>query len=579
VSDAISREQAVSAASEVAVGAPDERILDPRRPRDDHHTAPLLKTGSRVARAVRAAGPLVVLVPLVQALAILWLIWERSTDVPMHDEWSMVGLVQCADQGSLRAGDFWALNTGGHRVVIPRLTTLALIELTDWHRQVIMTVNLVLVVMTGVLLLQAVRSTVRSPVVTVLLVVLVSLFLFSFTRYHNWLKPYTDKVTTGLGVAVCVWALVAWPVGRRRFSLAVVGALVASLSSVGGLAAWIAFLPAVWGTDRRRVAIWVAIALAVIGAYSVGYPFGEATGAEPGDILTIPGYVVGFLGAPIGVKQLGLAQATGLISLVLVVAGLLANQLFGVSSRPGRQSLAAWTGLALFGLGVATMGALGREGHNEGLASRYTGFSVLWWIGVVVITVVVATRLVDRLRAHEDGTPRTLLRILVGVNLVALGLVVVGAVAASTEGFRLGMNWQAEQRQHQRCVLANESAPDECLLLFGNRHLVRGGLPYLAQRRLAIFRHGDGPDESPPAPLPSSKPKKKRRQVDGTPDQRPSADARDVSTAGSALHSMGLAPLAMTSPAKRSRTGSTARDPAAADSVGRFRHGSSRRKS
>ena len=208
-----------------------------RRDNERRKTGPPWGSDRRWLAVARAARPLVVLVPLGQVLAILWLVWARSTDVPMSDEWQMVEIVQHADEGELRVGDFWRLHGDAHRLVVPRLTALVLIELTGWHRRVMMTFNVAVVVLTGILLFQAVRETFRSTAVTVALVVPGSLFILSFTRYHNWLKPFTDKIPTAFGVAVCAWALAARPVGPSRFGVAVFGAMIASLSSLGGLSA------------------------------------------------------------------------------------------------------------------------------------------------------------------------------------------------------------------------------------------------------------------------------------------------------------------------------------------------------
>lgn len=437
----------------------------------------------------RAVWPLVFLIPLLQIAAILWLIWERSTDVVMSDEWSMLPLVQHYDQGTLRVGEFWQLHGNAHRLVIPRVITLLLIELTSWHRQVIMTFNLLIVIVSAVLILRSVRSTFRSTSAMVLSVVPLSIFLFSFTRYHNWLKPFTDKIPTAFGVALCLWALSTRPVGRRHLGIAIGGALIASLSSLGGLAAWIAFAPAVWRLGHRRFGIWIAVAVTTIGAYSLGFPFGADAPTTDSALLRIPAYVVGYLGAPIGVRNLERAQVAGVLSVVLLVFNLLVYFLLGRAAKQPDEPIMTWIGLALFAIGCAGLTGIGREDNNEGLASRYNAFSVLWWVASLVITAATTARLVRAIREQAGGRARPIWWGAAWLNSTAVASILVGMVAANATGFKIATGWQEDQRQHQQCILAYKSATKECLSLFGNPAVVRPGATYLSQQHLAIFRN------------------------------------------------------------------------------------------
>ena len=214
--------------------------------------------------------------------------------------------------------------------------------------------------------------------------------------------------------------------------------------------------------------------------------------------------MLGYLGAPIAVDDLQLARAAGLVSFVLLIANLLAFWLVGKAPRQRSGSLLAWVGLVLFALGCAVITGMGRVDDNEGQASRYHAFSVLWWIASIVVASATVVRLVETIRTRVY---RRRCWGLLGANVAILLLVSAGLVRSNVEGFRQGMRWQDEQRQNQQCILAYESASDDCLRLFGSREKVRRGAAYLAERRLAIFRDGNRFEAPRPAPsTPSSSP-------------------------------------------------------------------------
>ena len=295
------------------------------------------------ARLGRWAGPLALAVPAGQLLALLWVIWTRTPTALWWDEWETVTLVQRANQGTLTFADFWALHWHTHRLVISRLIELTVIELTHWNRQVQMSVNLALALASAALLFACVRLTLQPAAATATaqaapprlaalrpeatprawwgwaLVAPLSLLLFSFAQYGDWFAPFQLAfIATVFGVALCLRALVAAPVGWGKWGLAVGGALFATLSSAAGLSVWVAFLPSVARSGRRRLALWVGLAGVVWTAYLYNYPHYFA---QPAPLL-VPSYVLAFLGAPVAYPDPYRSEVAGLLGVVLLAANI-----------------------------------------------------------------------------------------------------------------------------------------------------------------------------------------------------------------------------------------------------------------
>jgi hypothetical protein len=363
-----------TAGSATSVDGPANRMADALPAPAREHPAVLWR-GWPLARA------LAILVPLLQILSLLWLIWARTPDVPVGDEWDTAVLVHAVRQGSVRWGDFWAFHSE-HRILVPRVVNLTLIQLTRWNRQIAMTFDLAVVAVTAAFLLGCLRRAAQGTGAVLALGVPCSLLLFSPSHYENWLAPFQLAfLGTVFGAACCLWALTTQPRGARGLSLALLGALVATLSSLNGLMVWIAFLPNVRRAGYRRTLVWGCVALAAALAYAIGFTGGGKVASPLPDLL---GYALGYLGAPVGYPTLWLAQLAGLLSLALVCANLCVHALLRRDPTP----LGAWLGLAVFALACTVLTTLGRGpslGVEMALTSRYQIFGALWWVATQAI--------------------------------------------------------------------------------------------------------------------------------------------------------------------------------------------------
>ncbi len=477
----------------------EDTLVAPERP-SDSTVAARRYVGWR--RSWRVGRFVLLLTPLPLLVTILWLIWERTAEVPTGDEWVTVDLVQKYDRGALTLGDIWAYHYS-HRIPIPRLVNLTIIELTHWNRQAEMTVNLAIAIGSALLIFWCVRRTFRSTDIMLVLIAPLSLLLFSLGQFDNWMAPFQIAfIATVFGVALCMWALITQPVSWWGMLLAILGAIIASLSSLGGLCIWFAFLPTLWSGGYRRAryfALWIGVALAVIIPYSRNFPTYSKTSVSPiaTPVATLE-YMLAFLGGPagsLGVIQhpyaVGRSEVFGIGSILLMLINLAVYRVFRWDWKP----IAGWLSLAIFALGCTAMTTLGRGadlGIMQALTPRYQVFSGLWWVALVVITTMTTVRLWETRRRSEAEQRRAVRWGIVGINLILGFIACIGFLQVNLGGARDGRVWMDGVRQTQSCVFNYQIAPDGCLAghffaIKGAGAVVRTRSAYLDTQRLGIF--------------------------------------------------------------------------------------------
>lgn len=438
---------------------------------------------------------LAVCVPCIQALALLIFIWTQTPLVPWGDEWAMVPLLQHADAGTFSFADLWALHNGSHRIVLPRLTDLLLIDATHWNRQVLMTFDLGVALLAGGLIFACVYATLRKRRMAILLIAPLSLLYLSFAQYENWILPWQlTFIATIFGVSLCLYGFrrrdemdtptsgaLPW---RGAFVFALAGAVVASLSSFSGLFVWVAFFPSAARGGRVRAALWCASALAIGIPYLVG--FGGENSTSP---LHLAAFFVAALGAPIASLNLALARLFGALGLVAMGLALALCWRLKVNAR----EVEVWIELAVFSALAIVAETLGRAPYGNGFAliSRYQEFSALWWIALAVIGGVAlqhlraAGRDARLFRSERDGQ-----RIVVG-SAALLAACVAMCLVSNVAGERTAVDWLAPMRAQQACVEQTPTPTPACLAPYFLEGLVPESdaqlVAYIRAHHMAIF--------------------------------------------------------------------------------------------
>jgi hypothetical protein len=431
---------------------------------------------------------------------ILWIIWTRTATVPYWDEWATVTLVQHANAGTLSFADLWMFH-GVHRIVVPRIVDLLLIQLTHWNRQVEMTFDLTLAVASACLLNTLLSRTVGSTRLALVLVAPLSLLYFSLAQFANWFAPFQIAFTATLfGLLLALWAVTSdeQPLSWPRFGLALLGALIAMLSSLQGLMVWLAVLPTLaWHLRRAprpmgiKLLLWIGIGIEAWLVYLAGVT--HYTDRVPlRDQLT---YVLVYLGAPIGFPDAARSELFGLMGLALWPAT--AALYIGLGGRLTR--LLPWVDVAVFVALVTAATVDGRSinGTESALSSRYEIFSALWWISLVILGTLVLRQLWRGSQAGETegtanfanvrawglaawgrgiwhtlnvhGARQYLSRMrpaLLGVYSLVLVVMLASLLVANIAGLQDALLWLGVQQRNQYRLLDYQSQPDLCLKLY-----------------------------------------------------------------------------------------------------------------
>lgn len=431
---------------------------------------------------------LLLLVPFLQAVVIFWAIWSDTGSVPFADEWSWVPLLAKLHTGTLSLSDLWAPHNQ-HRDVIPRLLALPMLNLTAWNRQMLMTLNLLVGVMSTLFVVLAIRSTARSAKVNLLPLLPISYLVLSLGGAENWFLPFQITfLLTMLGAVICVWAF-AHPVPDWRVvGYGLGGGCLASLSTLGGLLVWPAFLPSVLRAGWKATAVWLATGAVIAIPYSIGLDTGPS---QHGSLFDVVGYVLTFLGTSMGTSVEG-AQWFGVFSMVALPLGI--SIYYGLTRS--LDAIHVWISAAIFGLLNAVVTAQGRAilGVAQALSGRYLAVSLFWWLGALVISGLAVQCLLER--APSSSRNRFVQpRAMVGAIGAALGvLLLISNARVNVDAYRANQLTQDRLKGSQQCVLSYQIAPDSCLRLFFPNTAYLGQLAaYLQDHKLAAFANSSQP--------------------------------------------------------------------------------------
>jgi hypothetical protein len=290
--------------------------------------------------------------------------------------------------------------------------------------------------------------------------------------------------------AICVWALGVERITRRQFALAAIGAVVASLSTAGGLMAWPAFFPVIWRGGWRQRGAWLALTLASWGLYFSSRPEIGLGSHHLSDyhLRSVVKFGFAYLGAPLGYPNMGVAVRAGEISSALIVGNVAMYWLVRRDLRP----VLPWLGLALFMLGCMALTDFGRVTRDigESLYTRHQVFSVMWWVVLLVLLGLNTELLVHALRRREQSQMLVLVTrgSVVAISVGLLALIALGFPRAAQTAWHEATVSQALQKNNQQCFVHYATADQTCLLhYFWDPSEERPYAQYLQQARLGIF--------------------------------------------------------------------------------------------
>ena len=424
---------------------------------------------------------------LLPAALLFYFVHRFGVDVPLFDEWDCFVIpLQRLAQGTLQLSDLFA-QQNNHRMLFPRLLTLANAALFHWNRIVEMYVTAVLLTLCAWILFRFVRSYWAHPL-TPLLFVPIAWMLFSWRQWENLLwgiGTMFSLLVTGAVLAFCL--LHRTRTSDRFASAAAVAAFVASFSQGGGLLVWPIGLAQLLlqrlrgGTDDRpgpgAFAVWTGAATLTgalfffrYGGLRVPWPTGLAyMTRHPGVAVS---YVATMIGSPLSDRN-PIAESLGVVVMALGAWAVFrlrrANKEL-VAAAP----LLAFLVLTLLAAVTACDYRMGL-GLGQALSSRYCSLTML---GLVALYALL-TRF-----ALTERRPATLL-----ASGGMATLLIVGAITNLVAWSRDSTGWFDSFALRAYALRNIDVVSDEAIspFLHPDPEVVRARTPFLRAHGYSLF--------------------------------------------------------------------------------------------
>lgn len=319
--------------------------------------------------------------PWLPALLPLTCILIFHIDVPYHDQWDLLPLIDAWYRNTLTLSDLLAPHNG-HQLFFPRLIMLALAITTHWQTAAEISVSLLLGGLNYVLLLRLLTPQHSPDALSLLTRAGLALAAFSLAQADNWLWGWQLQVPLCLsavlsGMLALHTVRTTWLAGL----VATVCGIIASGSFAAGMVFWIAALPLVHNRRDGLLWPWIAISMGLIFLYASWMdappPMLDSghNAHLPGAtqlLAALAGNVLVILGSLAGRFHVLAAGFMGLLAVGWLVTLL-------IQARPEARPL--WLSLALFSLGTAALVTLSRGGMGleQMLSSRYTTLMLPLW--------------------------------------------------------------------------------------------------------------------------------------------------------------------------------------------------------
>lgn len=315
-------------------------------------------------------------------LCTLALVLLLHVDVPYHDQWDLLPLLDAALRNEFRWADLLQPHNG-HILLLPKLVMLALALLTQWNTLAEVLFGF-LCMLGSWLLLQAMAAQVLSRPLLVVEKTVLSLLVFSWSQAQNWLWGWQLQIPLALLLLLCGFAALQ----RLRHDgaavlLAALCGIAAMLSFAGSLPFWPAVLPLLWQRRRWLVIPWLLLSCLLLFAYArvagmVATDDASAALPAANEILRHLRNTLALLGNLVARFNLHAATAAGLCGVLLLLW----------QARPRTATVRA-LGLSvlLFAAGTALLVSLTRSGlgDEQMLASRYGTLTLPFWVVVAVL--------------------------------------------------------------------------------------------------------------------------------------------------------------------------------------------------
>jgi len=421
-------------------------------------------------------------------LIMIALLVRYSVNAPFWDQWEYVFLIHKMHAGTLNIQDLW-MQHNEHRILFPRLVTLGLSWLTNYNVRYEVMMNFITASVTyGFLLLMIKQTFGKLTKSTAGLAFLFAWLLYSPVQWINWIWGFQLCFFMGVLFSVITIWLVTKTESKtypKFFYLALMTGAIGTYCIGNGLVIWAVglILLLLQKVDRKKILIWIGMALAVSATYL--YKFHRSPDSLPLRIIAkepvaVVKYFFTYLGRSLAWTPIG-GRYTGFALLVLLVTSLLVIYKKGHLSK-----VLTWVGLALYVAMSALLAAVSRLnfGVNQAFADSYTTMSVLFVIATIAVGFYAGSLLLKN-NTKRRYQAALIVALLIGALCVPL---VVSFVRNYSYGVQQLEGQSRDMAKVQKCIYSAHSANDACLLYaYPNKQTAWQGIKILKQLKWGNF--------------------------------------------------------------------------------------------
>lgn len=407
-------------------------------------------------------GAVILIVLPILAMGVLLV--RYSVNTPFWDQWQYVDLMSHVHTDTLTVNDLWQ-QSNEHRLVVPKLITIGLGQVTNWNFRVPVFMNLVVAIGSYTLLLLMLMRVFKNKAVLAALGVAFAWLLFSPNQWINWIWGFQLAFFLAIFFALLtIWLLTRADVHTRRsiFIYGVVAATIATYCNGNGLIMWPVGLGILlWHrASRERLLWWIGVGVVVSASYL--YKFHRSPDSLPLSVVirepvAVFKYVMIYLGRNLSTTQHSAVYVGSGLMIVFILS------IIYIYKKHSLRQVSDWIALAAYSITTALLAAVSRLNFGVGqafIAISYTTISLVFILAVIAL-VVYAYKLwlVDYRRPMLNRyiAGFVVLGVLLGMQLPAFfGNYSAGTFQLQSQGRDLVLV--------QHCVLTATSVNDPCLL-------------------------------------------------------------------------------------------------------------------
>jgi len=426
---------------------------------------------------------------IIPAILSLHFILTLAVPTIFWDEWGFVPLVIKIFKGDeILSLELISLHNE-HLIFFPRLIVLGLASISSYNLFLEIIVGWIFLSFTILVLWFLLIKTAPEAKWTIIPITWLS---YSFIQYENFLWGWSsiNWYLITFCVVASIYVLNNAKESNKSFWLFIIFSLIATFTNIIGNIIWLLGLTYFRTFKKRYYAILIVFFILAIIIYFLllednqNYNKIDTITNEPIEKIK---YVLIYLGGAVRISPNFAEQIYGALTAGIVIFSIFMTMItyYHFKIRKKLESnIRPWVNLCLFGILAAIITAIGRInfGVEQALANRYVAVSNLFLDGVIVITVIILTHLIQN---EQRQNRKKILKGILVIFIILLGLYIVDSYIAGWIG---GTIFHDRLSKGTNCLLNYETASDDCLeLLIPNAETLKKSARILDEMCLGPF--------------------------------------------------------------------------------------------